>query len=168
MNCLSFPTFGRLFLAAIAAPTTHPTPTSSQSEIPMSYSATVSGAFDVSMQVDSSAASDPVLGRMIVEKQFHGALHASGRGTMLTAVTATSGSAVYVLIERVEGTLDGRTGIFLLHHTGIMNRGEKQLDIRIVPDSGNGDLTGIAGTLGIRIEGKAHYYDLSYTLPATP
>lgn len=133
---------------------------------PAPTSATVSGAFDVSMQVDSTAATDPVLGRMIVEKHFHGALTATGRGTMLTAVTSTPGSAVYVLIERVEGTLDGRSGSFLLHHTGIMQRGAKHLDIRIVPDSGSGELAGISGTLDIRIEGKAHYYDLSYVIAA--
>jgi hypothetical protein len=120
----------------------------------------VSGTFEVSMKIDG----DPVLGRLNVEKQFHGALQASGRGTMLTAMTSTPGSAVYVLIERVEGTLDGRSGSFLLHHTGIMRRGAKHLSIGIVPDSGSGALRGISGTMDIRIEGKSHYYDLSYAI----
>jgi hypothetical protein len=84
---------------------------------------------------------------------------------MLTAMTGTEGSAGYVAMERVTGTLHGREGSFVLQHTGTMNRGAQQLSIAVVPDSGTGKLAGIAGTFAIRIEDGRHYYDFEYSLP---
>ncbi len=100
-----------------------------------------------------------------LDKRYHGALDATAAGTMLGHVTATQGSAGYVALERVTGTLDGRKGSFSLQHSGLMDRGAKQLDIRVVPDSADGELVGLRGRMEIRIEaGGAHFYDFEYTL----
>ena len=108
------------------------------------------------------------MGRMTIDKQFHGDLEATSKGQMLTAQTDTKGSAGYVAIERVTGTLKGRSGTFVLQHTGTMNRGVPQLSITVVPDSGTGQLAGLAGKMDIKIiEGK-HSYEFEYILPETP
>ena len=121
------------------------------------------GAFDVKLTPQST---DPVLGRMTADKQYHGDLDGAAKGEMLTGMTAVKDSAVYVAVERVTATLNGRRGSFLLSHIGTMNRGAQDLRIAVVPDSGTDQLTGIAGTMSITIDkdGK-HFYDLEYTLP---
>ncbi len=85
---------------------------------------------------------------------------------MLSAVTGVKGSAGYVAIERVTATLHGRAGTFVLQHTGTMTRGEPQLSVTVVPDSGTGQLTGLAGRLTINVAGSDHSYEFDYTLPA--
>lgn len=122
------------------------------------------GTFEVQMKPleQTEPAPGGSLGRLSLDKQFHGDLEAVGQGQMLTAMSDVQGSAAYVAIERVTGTLHGRAGSFALHHRGLMTRGEQSLEISIVPDTGTGELTGITGTLKIRIEGKAHFYDLEY------
>lgn len=126
------------------------------------------GTFTVAMQPqgEPDAAPGATLGRMSLEKQFHGDLQGVGQGTMLTAVTDTDGSAGYVAIERVSGTLHGRRGSFVFQHNGLMQRGAQQLTIRVVPDSGTGELTGLAGTFGLKIIDGQHHYTFDYTLPA--
>lgn len=106
------------------------------------------------------------LGRMHLDKEFHGDLEATAIGEMLTAVTATHGSAGYVAMERVSGRLHDRSGSFVLQHSGTMTRGAPSLTISIVPDSGTGELTGISGSMDIIIENGRHSYVLQYTLPA--
>ena len=105
------------------------------------------------------------LGRMSLSKAFEGDLVATGEGSMLTAVTSTEGSAGYVAIERVVGTLRGRSGSFVLQHSGTMSGDEQSLAITIVPDSGTGELEGIAGEFGLEIVDGVHHYELTYTLP---
>jgi hypothetical protein len=85
---------------------------------------------------------------------------------MLTAGTANKGSGGYVAIEKVTGTLHGRTGSFVLQHSGTMTGGVPQLRITVVPESGSGQLEGISGKMTIKITptGK-HTYDFEYTLP---
>ena len=83
---------------------------------------------------------------------------------MLAAGTSVKGSAGYVAIERVSGKLHGRSGTFALQHSGTMNRGEPQLKIAVVPDSGTGELAGLAGTMSIQIADGKHSYELDYTL----
>jgi hypothetical protein len=124
------------------------------------------GPFEVSLK-PLSMDDDPtntMLGRMSIEKQFHGELEGTSRGQMLTGSTPIKNSAGYVAIERVTGSLKGRAGSFILQHTGTMNRGVPSLVITIVPDSGSEQLEGIRGTMAIRIEGGKHSYDLNYTL----
>jgi hypothetical protein len=125
-----------------------------------------SGPFDVKMTPqppDENAGEAPV-GRMILDKQFHGDLEAASKGQMLAAGTEVKGSAGYVAMERVTGTLHGRSGTFVLQHSGTMNRGTPSLTINVVPDSGTGDLAGLAGSMTIDIAGGKHSYVFEYTL----
>ncbi len=108
---------------------------------------------------------DNLLGRMSIDKQFHGDLEATSKGEMLTAGTSVKGSAGYVAMERVSGSLNGRTGTFILEHHATMNRGIPQLNIIVVPDSGTGQLTGLTGTMNIVIEEGKHSYEFAYSLP---
>ncbi|MFN7983381.1 MAG: DUF3224 domain-containing protein [Vicinamibacterales bacterium] len=105
------------------------------------------------------------LGRLSLDKQFEGDLVATGKGEMLTALTPVKGSAGYVAIERVTGTLHGRTGSFVFQHTGTMDKGAPQLSISVVPDSGTGSLAGITGTFTISIVDRVHHYSFEYSLP---
>jgi hypothetical protein len=124
------------------------------------------GPFEVSLKA-LPGDDDPgsaMLGRMSIDKQFHGDLEGTSKGQMLTGGTPIKNSAGYVAIERVTGTLKGRKGSFILQHTGIMNRGAPSLTITIVPDSGTEQLEGLRGTMTIKIEGGKHAYELNYTL----
>ncbi len=126
------------------------------------------GTFDVKptpLPSEDSVA-DPLLGRLSINKTFHGDLQATTKGQMLSAGTAVKGSAGYVAIEKVEGALKGRTGSFVLQHFGIMTRGGGELKVVIVPDSGTGELEGLEGTLAIRVEDGKHLYDLEYSFAA--
>jgi hypothetical protein len=129
-----------------------------------------SGPFEVKLNPVPAAHSSAgaLLGRMSIDKQFHGDLDATSEGEMLTAGTAVKGSAGYVAIERVSGTLHGLTGTFVLQHSGTMTRGAPQLTITVVPDSGTGELTGLAGTMTINIVDGKHSYDFEYTLAGAP
>lgn len=121
------------------------------------------GTFDVKMVPQADDTAD--VGRMTLDKTFHGDLEASSIGQMIAVRTPTEGSAGYVAMERVTGTLGGKKGSFALQHFGTMNRGKQHLVIEIVPDSGTDGLAGISGTLDIIIEKGAHSYVLDYTLP---
>ena len=107
-----------------------------------------------------------MLARMSIDKEFKGDLAATSKGEMLSAGTAVKGSAGYVAIERVIGTLAGRRGSFVLQHNGLMNRGAPHLVITVVPDSGTGELAGLSGTMAIIIADGKHSYELDYSLPA--
>jgi Protein of unknown function (DUF3224) len=124
-----------------------------------------SGAFDVkAAPLASDFKADSGLGRMSLDKQYHGDLEAAGKGQMLTAGTDVKGSGAYVAIERVTGTLRGRAGSFVLQHSGTMTQGVPHLTITVVPDSGTGQLTGIAGKMNINIADGKHSYDFEYTI----
>jgi hypothetical protein len=122
----------------------------------------------VTPQAAEESVGDPSVGRMSLYKQFHGDLQAVARGQMLATMGEVKGSAAYVAIDRVTGSLHGRDGGFSIQHCGVMDRGVPQLSITIVPDSGAGELAGITGTMGIRIEDGQHFYDLEYELPEGP
>lgn len=125
-----------------------------------------SGSFEVKMtpQAPEDGVGDASVGRMAIDKQFHGGLEAKSRGQMLAAMTEVEGSAGYVAIERVSGALDGRGGTFALQHSGIMTRGVPQLSITVVPDSGTGELVGLSGRMTIDIADGKHSYDFEYTI----
>jgi len=128
----------------------------------------LTGTFSVSMQPQpwpEAEAPGLTVGRLLLSKQYQGELQATAQGQMLSAMTGVPGSAGYVAIEVVTGTLLGRAGSFALQHRGVMDRGRPTLSVTVVPDSGNGELAGLAGTLGIRIEGGQHFYDFDCTLP---
>jgi hypothetical protein len=125
-----------------------------------------SGTFEVKLVPQTEDKNgDAALGRMTIDKQFHGDLEGTSKGQMLTGMTEVKGSAGYVAIEKVSGTLRGRTGTFILQHTGIMNRGVPQLTIIVVPDSGTDQLVGITGNFKIIIAEGKHSYEFEYTLP---
>jgi len=125
------------------------------------------GTFEVKITPQPETPGDAthgVSGRMSIDKQFHGDLEAVSKGTMLTAMTAMKGSAGYVAIEHVTGTLAGRTGTFALQHSGTMTRGVPELSVTVVPDSGTEELVGLAGKMTITIEGGKHSYEFEYAL----
>lgn len=95
---------------------------------------------------------------------FRGDLEGTSKGEMLTGGTRVKGSAAYVAMERVSGTLNGKRGTFILHHTGVMTRGAPSLAITVVPDSGTGELEGLSGTMSIEIANGKHSYVFEYTL----
>ena len=124
------------------------------------------GTFHVKLvPLDPSAADSP-LGRMSIDKQFHGDLEGEGIGQMLSIGTEVPGSAGYVAMERVSGTLHGRRGSFALQHSGTMDRGQPRLTVSVVPDSGTGELKGLSGTFAILIEGGQHAYEFDYAFQA--
>ena len=123
------------------------------------------GSFDVNVapQGEPDQAEGLTLGRMSLDKQFHGDLEGTGKGQMLTGVTE-GGSAAYVAVERVIGTLQGRKGSFILVHQGAMSRESQQLTITVMAGSGTGELQGLTGTFAITITDGKHLYDFTYTL----
>ena len=127
------------------------------------------GRFEVKIapEGEPDAGEGSTLGRMSLDKTFHGDLTGQSSGTMLTAgSSAVKGSAAYVAVERFTGTLDGREGGFALVHRGVMSAAGQDLEITVVPDSGSGELTGLSGKLGITIDASGgHTYELAYTLP---
>ncbi len=124
-----------------------------------------SGTFDVKVisQQDENA-QEANLGRMTINKQFHGELEAASKGQMLAAMTEVKGSAGYVAIERVTGTLQGHKGTFVLQHNGIMNRNVPELSVIVVPDSGTDELKGLSGKMSINIVDGKHFYEFEYSI----
>jgi hypothetical protein len=122
------------------------------------------GSFDVKLTPNDQG--DVPVGRMTIDKQFHGELEATSKGQMLMASSSTvPGSAGYVAIEQVTGTLHGRRGSFYLQHNATMTRGKGDLTIIVLPDSGTDELQGLQGRMNITIENGSHSYDFDYTLP---
>lgn len=107
------------------------------------------------------------MGRLSIDKMYFGDLKGTGKGEMLSAIGDVQSSAVYVAIECVTAALHGRSGSFAIHHRGVMTRGNPQLEISVVPDSGTGELTGISGTMTIDIRGRDHFYTFDYELPSS-
>jgi hypothetical protein len=104
------------------------------------------------------------IGHVRFDKRFHGPLDATSVVHMLAVGTEVPGSAAYVAIERIAGTLDGRRGSFLAQHSGTMDRGTPTLALNVVPDSGTGELAGLRGRMAIDIVDGAHFYTFDYTL----
>ena len=129
-------------------------------------SATAKGTFDVKTTPQAATESEePGIARLLLDKQFHGDLEAVSKGQMLAAGTATKGSAAYAAIEKVTGSLTGRSGGFTLQHVGTMNRGTPSLKVTVVPDSGTDQLTGLSGEMSIEIKDGKHFYTFEYSLP---
>lgn len=120
------------------------------------------GTFDV--ELTPLAATAP-LGRLRIEKRFHGDLDGTSEGEMLSWQDEETGAAAYVAIERVTGSLHGRTGSFVLSHRGTMTSDEQRLAVEVVPGSGTGDLAGLTGSMAIEISDGEHAYELDYRLP---
>ena len=125
---------------------------------------TAAGPFEVKL-TPQPPGEDAVLGRLVLNKEFHGDLEATSKGQMLAFSSSVKGSAGYVAMEQVTGTLRGKQGTFVLQHNGIMTRGDGQLSVTVVPDSGTEDLVGLSGAMTIDITGGKHAYVFEYTLP---
>ncbi len=125
--------------------------------------AQASGTFEV--RLNPQPADESGIGRLTIDKQFHGDLEATSKGHMLAFTTEVQGSAGYVAMERVTGTVSGRSGSFVLQHSGAINRGETLLVLTVVPDSGTGQLVGLTGKMAISIVDKKHFYQFEYALP---
>ncbi|MGC1782190.1 MAG: DUF3224 domain-containing protein [Acidobacteriaceae bacterium] len=129
------------------------------------------GNFDVKITpvAPDDKSGDSAIGRMLIDKQFHGALDATSKGEMLASMSGVKGSGGYVAMEHIQGTLQddqgkGRTGTFVLQHTGTMNRGEPSLSVTVVPDSGTSELTGLTGSMKMDIVDGKHFYEFDYAL----
>jgi hypothetical protein len=122
------------------------------------------GPFEVKLtpQPPDEHPAGAAVGRMVIDKQFLGDLEGTSHGQMLAATTSVKNSAGYVALERVTGTLQGKSGTFVLQHSGTMNRGVPSLSITVVPDSGTGELAGLTGHMTIVIEGGKHSYEFEY------
>ena len=122
------------------------------------------GTFDVKLAPQPlEETAEGTLGRMSIDKQFHGDIEGTSKGQMLTAGASVKDSGAYVAVERITGTLHGKRGSFVVHHTGVMTRGAPHLTITVVPDSGTGELAGLAGTMTITITDGKHFYEFDYT-----
>ncbi len=127
---------------------------------------TARGVFEVRLHpLEPYSTGDSKLGRMSLDKQFHGDLEGMSKGEMLSARTDVKESAGYVAIERITGTLAGKRGSFVLQHSATMSRGQPSMSIAVVPDSGTGALAGLIGTMTIEAHEGRHSYELSYDLP---
>ena len=127
------------------------------------------GTFVVEMTPAPAAPTDQsTVGHMLLSKTYSGDIAGTGEGHMLMVRTATKGSAGYVAIEKVAATLAGKSGTFLLQHHGIMDRGTPSLTVSVVPDSANGELLGLSGTMTIENSDGNHHYTFNYDLPALP
>lgn len=128
---------------------------------------TIEGTFDVKIvpQVAQAAAAGEIIARMLLDKRFHGALDATSAGQMLATRSKIAGSAGYVAMELVQGTLAGRAGNFVLQHSGSMNRGAATLRLNVVADSGTDALIGLEGSMQIIIAEGTHSYKFDYSLP---
>lgn len=129
---------------------------------------TIRGSFEVSLSPQEPATEKEKtagIGRLVIDKTFVGSLSATSVGQMLAVRTEVSGSAGYVAMERVTGELEGKTGSFFLQHSGTMDRGERKLQLGVVPDSASGELSGLRGTMDIEITDGQHFYSFEYELP---
>jgi len=126
------------------------------------------GTFEVTITPVEPAgrAADASINRMFIDKVFEGELEARSTVLMLAVSTETEGSAAYVAMERVTGTLHGRSGSFALQHSGTMTRGAPELLVNVVPDSGTEELAGLTGRMAIDIVDGQHLYEFSYSLPS--
>ena len=128
------------------------------------------GTFEVNMtpQTNDDKDAGAAVGRYLLDKKFSGDLEGTSKGEMLAIGTPVQGSAGYVAMEQVTGTLGGRKGTFGLQHSGTMTRGAGQLTITVVPDSGTGQLAGLSGRMDIKITDGKHFYDFEYSIAETP
>lgn len=128
----------------------------------------IHGSFDVKVtpQAATEGIGDPAIGRMALDKVFHGELAGVSKGEMLGSMSPeVKGSAGYVAMERVDGTLLGKRGTFVLQHSSTMNRSVPAQSIMVVPDTGTGELQGLTGSMSISVVEKKHFYDFTFELP---
>ena len=151
-----------ILAASLAAQSQPAVPNLSRKEANMTSRA--EGTFEVKL-VPLTSESDPALGRMSIDKQLHGDLEGTTKGEMLSFMSSVKGSAGYVAMEKVTGTLKGKKGTFVLQHNATMTRGTPEMNITVVPDSGTDQLEGLTGKLKIIITEGKHSYEFDYAMP---
>jgi hypothetical protein len=104
------------------------------------------------------------LSHVHITKTFDGDLQGTSTTDIITAMARVETSAAYCGFERFTGTVHGRKGTFVLHHTATAHAGESSLSWTILPDSGTGELLGIRGGGEIVNNEGAHSFDLGYEL----
>lgn len=103
------------------------------------------------------------LTRTRLTKTFSGDVEGESAAELLMAYGSEEGSAAYVGLERVTGSVHGRSGSFVLRHSAVMERGEGSSSLDVVPDSGTGELRGLRGEASISVEpGGGHSFTLEY------
>jgi len=131
-----------------------------------------SGPFEVKVtpqKPDTQIARTANLGRLTIDKRFHGDLEASAKGEMLATQSEVKGSAGYVALERVTGKLQGRSGSFVLLHSATMKRGTPEATVTVVPDSGTGELAWLTGSMRIKVAADgAHSYEFDFRIEPRP
>ena len=131
-----------------------------------------SGSFEVKVtpqKPDTQIARTANLGRLTIDKRFHGDLEASAKGEMLATQSDVKGSAGYVALERVTGRLQGRSGSFVLLHSATMKRGAPESTVTVVPDSGTGELAGLTGNMRIKVAADGgHSYEFDFKIEPRP
>jgi hypothetical protein len=123
-----------------------------------------SGTFTVRMQ-PREAPRPGEFPRLRLDKTFAGGLQGTSTVEMIASNAGDQPSGGYVALERFTGTLEGRSGSFVLQHSGTMSPAGTHIDVLVTPGSGTGDLAGLEGRLTIRLDGNDHFYDLEYSLP---
>jgi len=163
LACMAVFTFSLGLLNAAYARTDQPVSPTTKEAIKMQ----ATGSFDIKLTPQTAAPGIETakLGRMTIDKQFHGDLTGTSLGEMLSVRTDVQGSAGYVAMERVTGMLAGRKGSFVLQHSATMNRGKPTMALTVVPDSGTDELTGLNGSMIIEIDHGEHSYKMDYSLP---
>lgn len=112
----------------------------------------------------------PVLAEAVVRKRYRGRLDGEGTARLLTCQADPAkpvSDAGYLAAEQVSGTLDGKTGTFVMHHWGIAAAGSKpRTGGHVVPGSATGQLAGLSGTVEIAVDAAGkHTLALDYELP---
>ena len=127
-----------------------------------------SGYFDVTLApqaADNPQVRTAQIGRLSIDKKYHGDVQGTSTGQM-QAIKDDRNTGAYVALEKVVGSLQGRSGTFMLMHYGYMSQGAVgRWLVEIVPDSGTDELAGLSGTVKIIQKDGKHYYEIEYALP---
>ncbi|HLJ90282.1 MAG TPA: DUF3224 domain-containing protein [Candidatus Angelobacter sp.] len=126
---------------------------------------TATGTFEIKILPPAADAAPSTFTHLSIDKTFQGGLEGTSLVEMMATSDGKSPSGGYVALERFTGKLNGKSGSFIMQHSGIMSPGTAEINILVSPGSGTGELAGITGTFEIRREGKQHFYTLKYKLP---
>jgi hypothetical protein len=128
---------------------------------------TAKGSFTIDAwdQGDSTSSGVTKIAPARVRKTFSGDIEGTSETDILTAV-AEAGAMAYAGFERLDVTIAGRHGGFVLHHNATAHGPEQHTSWTILAGSGTGELEGIAGTAEIiNLPDGGHDFVLDYTLP---
>ncbi len=104
----------------------------------------------------------PKMTRAAVTKTFTGDLAGDGQVEYLMMYRADA-SATFVGLERIVGTLAGKTGSFVLQRTGVFENGAAKESYFVIAGSGTGELRGLRGEGASAVgHGMEHPFTLTY------